>query len=333
VNKELLRKYFQNACSAEEVEQVNQFLSRPEAPKLIQEVLDEEWAIFEAPKLDEKELDDYRRRFLSERNSKLKPREIKPIWRIKWLKYAAIFLLITGLGYYTILRNNKSQISKMAFLERKNNYGERSIVTLPDSTIVYLGAGSELKFPESFTANTREIALEGEAFFQVKKDHKHPFIIHTGSIQTKVLGTSFKIEAFKGHLFTVSVATGKVRVDQNVALPTNHLNSLAVLVPGQKVTYNMITNKVYTSAFSIDDIQQWKMGNLVFNKERMDDVAAILERYYDVRIHISSKEINAYRINTSFKANESVNKVLQILSVTANFNYTIQGKQITIKRR
>jgi transmembrane sensor len=333
VNKELLKRYFQNACSPEELEEVNYFLSRPESGKIIQEVLDEEWATFETPKLDEKELDNYRKRFLAERNEKLNPKKVRPLWRKQWLKYAAIFLLATGFGFYSILRNHNSQTNKVVFWESKNPNGQRSVVTLPDSTIVYLGAGSKIKFPESFTGSTREIALEGEAFFQVKKDHKHPFIIHTGSIQTKVLGTSFKIEAFKGQLFTVSVATGKVRVDQNITLPTKHLNSLAVLIPGQKVTYNAITDKASVSSVSIDDLQQWKMGNLIFDKERMDEVAAILERYYDVRIQISSKEINAYRINTFFKANESVDKVLRILSATANFNYNIQGKQITIKRR
>src|SRR6202000_336004 len=95
-----------------------------------------------------------------------------------------------------------------------NPRGQRSVVRLSDSTIVYLGPDSKINFPGRFNGKTRELNLEGEAFFQVKKDHQHPFIIHTGDVSTTVLGTSFKITAFKGEPLTVSVATGKVRVDE-----------------------------------------------------------------------------------------------------------------------
>lgn len=315
------------------MEQVALFLSRPEAGKMIREILDEHWATFETPELDQEVLGKYRERFLTEREGKNNQPVVRPLWTKKWLRYAAVLLLTSAFGYFALLRPHKNDTVAVALLERKNPNGQRSVITLSDSTVVYLGAGSDLKFPENFTGATREIDLEGEAFFEVKKDHKHPFIIHTGAVQTKVLGTSFKIEAFKNHLLTVSVATGKVRVDQNLALPSHHLNSLAVLLPGQKVTYNAATDKAVTGLVAIADLQQWKKGNLIFNKERMDEVAEILERYYDVSISISGKELKAYEINTSFKPNESIDKVLQILSATANFKYTVQGKQITIRRR
>jgi len=328
VNKELLKKYFQDNCTPEESEKVKYFLTRKDSFILIQQLFDEEWATFKAPQLDENALDSYHQRFLTEHSKKISPEKIKLFRFGQWLQYAAVLLLISGFAYYSVLRNQKND--KIAFLEKSNSNGERSIITLTDSTIVYLGAGSKLKFPENFVGDTREIALEGEAFFQVKKDHKHPFIIHTGSIQTIVLGTSFKIEAFAGHLFTVSVATGKVSVDRNDALPNKHLTSLAVLTPGQKITYNPTSKMKNTSLVSIGDLEDWKMGSLIFNKQRMDEVAPILERYYNVRIKISNKKVAAFRINTSFRPNESIEKVLEILSSTANFKYNKQGNQITI---
>ena len=331
MNKDLLTKYFRNSCSPEELAEVEEFLKQPDSSDLIRQVIDEQWATFEAPKTEESVLDTYRQHFITDRMPS-SPKKIKPFWQGEWLKYAAVLFLVMGIGYYMLLSDRSIKPEAVAFLEYNNPLGQRSVLTLTDSTVVYLGAGSWIRLPQKFTGNTREITLEGEAFFQVKKDPAHPFIIHTGLVQTRVLGTSFKIEAFRGRLLSVSVATGKVRVERKEEFNGHKLSSLAVLTPGYKVLYDEITKKAAASGVIITDLEQWKDGGLVFNGLRLDEVAMILERQYNVKITIASPSIAAYKINAAFKANEPITKIMRIISATAKFNYNIKVNTIKISK-
>ena len=106
---------------------------------------------------------------------------------------------------------------------------EYKYILLPDSTQVWLNAGSTLDYPEHFDETTREVTLTGEAYFDVKHAAEHPFIIHTGQIQTTVLGTAFNINAYTDRSnIQVSVSRGKVKVSRGDQL-------IATLVKGQEV--------------------------------------------------------------------------------------------------
>lgn len=216
-------------------------------------------------------------------------------------------------------------------LERNTPNGERATLVLPDSSTVYLGPGSKVTYPERFAGETREINLEGEAFFEVKKDPAHAFIIHSGTVRTRVLGTSFRVTALKGYDITVGVATGKVRVETAATASAQPVKQLAVLEPGEQVRYNEASGKAITGLVSVADLEGWKSGNVFFGAETLATVAAILERTYNVHITIMDQHLRDFEVNASFNADEPVEKVLRILGATAGFDYAKEANNITIK--
>lgn len=246
----------------------------------------------------------------------------------KYLSYAAVLTLISlGLLSYRTLQLKKTPaLEAFAMHEVTNPNGQRARIVLPDSSIVFLGAGSQLKFPEKFANHTREIFLTGAAFFQVTKNPKKPFIIHTGDLQTQVLGTSFKIEAFASLPLTVAVATGKVRVDH---LRQGKLESLAVLTPGQQILYN--GNHAIQTAVNIDEVRSWKDARLTFHHRKLKDITTELERWYNVKFNYKQASKSTEEISVVLQVDVPLNKIMKVLSATGHFQYQIVDRTINIK--
>jgi ferric-dicitrate binding protein FerR (iron transport regulator) len=332
LNKLLLKKYLNNTCSDQELEQVRQFLQQPESADLFREVFDEAWQEMEEPELDLHAMATYRQQLMqklqSNNNNENVPETTK-LWPTRWMKYAAILILPVMFGIYQFSKNKKEIPVKIAFIESYNPKGQRSTITLSDGTVIYLGSNSKIRYPKTFS-NIREMELIGEAFFKVKRDPSRPFIIHTNNIQTKVLGTSFKIEAFKGDPVEVSVATGKVRVDRQVDPTKKQLTSLAVLTPGNLVNWNEKTKKPTLAKVSTEELELWKDGVLTFNNQRLADVMAVLERRYNVNIRISSNKLSNYRINTTCSLDEPITKIIGVMGKAGGFGYKLENDQIII---
>lgn len=330
MNKVLLKKYLNNTCSDQELEQVKLFLQQPESASLFREVLDEAWQEMEDPELDLQAMAAYRQQVMqSFQSDNESSQETTRLWPKRWLKYAAILVLPLTFGIYQFSKNNKEAPTKVALLEVYNPKGQRSKVTLSDGTLVYLGSNSKIRYPKTF-ATIREMELVGEAFFQVKRDTTRPFIIRTNKIQTKVLGTSFKIEAFQGSPIEISVATGKVSVDRQANKYNKHLTSVAVLTPGHLVNWDEKTEKATLNEVSTRELELWKDGNLTFNNQRLADVVAVLERCYNVNIKILSDDLSNYRINTTCSLNESIDKIMSVMSKAGSFKYKLERNQIII---
>lgn len=329
MNKLLLKKYLNNTCTDEELEQVRQFLRQPESADLFRSVLNEAWNEMEEPELDLHAMAFYRQQMMQKlQNNNESVPKITKFRPINLLKYAAILILPLVFGLYYLSKNKKETVATVALIESYNPKGQRSIVTLSDGTLIYLGSNSKIRYPKTFS-NVREMELIGEAFFKVKRDPSRPFIIHTNNIQTKVLGTSFKIEAFKGNPIAVSVATGKVRVDRE----TNNkkqLSSVAVLTPGNVVNWDEETNKASLSKIAPHELEQWKDGILNFNNQRLANVFSVLERCYNVKINVTSNSLSNFRINTTCSLNESITKIMDVLGKAADFKYKLEDDQIII---
>lgn len=336
INKQLIRKYIHEECTAEELEQIRRLMSLPGAQAWFDEVLSENWTgLAQEKDTDQERLNIklqhfYDRLSAAEEKAVQEKDTITPLLlqrRSSYLKYAAVLALtILSITAYKLLQFKKTPGQKQFAMQQLTNpYGHRSKITLPDNSEVFLGAGSTLRYPKQFQSGNREVSLEGEAFFQVTKNPKQPFIIHTRSVQTMVLGTSFKIEAFKNHPLVVAVATGKVRVDDYAG---NHKKSLAILTPGQKVIYN--EGAPVLAAAAIGDVEAWKDGRLVFNQRPLKDITAELERWYDVKINYRNKAKAGEVISITLQANIPLSKIMTVLGATGHFNYKINNKQVTI---
>lgn len=194
--------------------------------------------------------------------------------------------------------------------------GEQLRVTLPDASVVRLNSGSSIFFPEKFEKNTRQITLSGEAFFEVTKDPNRPFEVKTNNITTTVLGTSFNIKAFKNKQVTVTVATGKVKVEK---VNKDHVDKL-LLSPNQQAIYNE-----QKSLFTMEEVDAshyfaWTSGTIRFNNDPLDEVVKVLERWYNVTIKLGEDTQSSIRINGSY-TDKKLYTILDGLGYIYNLNY------------
>ncbi|MBC8109652.1 MAG: FecR domain-containing protein [Verrucomicrobia bacterium] len=241
----------------------------------------------------------------------------QPVWR--WAA-SVLLLLSVGLG----IRQFVSQPKTIAYQTISTANAKQNQFTLADGSVIYLNAGSSFRFPKQFSGSTREVYLTGEAFFKVAKNPEKPFIIHTGNLQTQVLGTSFNVQAYPNDsLIAVTVVSGKVSVSDSLASLT--------LQPGGQALYRTHTRKLMGgSVQDAAEYQAWTSGKLVFDSKNMAEISAVLERHYDVEISFRNEKIKHCRISSRFE-NEPIEKVLNLLCSYIGATYKKEGKKITIR--
>ena len=194
----------------------------------------------------------------------------------------------------------------------------RSIV-LPDGSTVVLHPRSNLYYPEKFTGKSREVTLVGEAYFDIRHNNS-PFIIHTGNINTVVLGTAFNIKAYPDQRdITVSVIRGKVRVEKKAKV-------LGILTPDQQITCaidgnddeNAETKKINAAAVITD----WTKQDMEFENISFQTVAELLSRRYGVSIRFKNTALAKCTIKAFFNGTEPLDKVLSSLCLISNSVFT-----------
>lgn len=326
IDKELLIRYINDSCTAEDLLHVQQFLQDPTWQQALEKMLEADFSAMENGQSDEKALEEWNQEF---RDKYFKKPGVK-FWQTPWMGYAAACLVVLGIGGYFFNKSirNVEPVVTIAMIEKTNPRGTRSRITLPDSSMVYLGAGSSIRFPEQFEPKERTLMLIGEAFFEITKDSKRPFVVHTGKIQTRVLGTSFKITAFKGNPLTVEVATGKVQVSrmENAKVAAE----LAVLVPGEGVTWDERSGKAVAIPTEISSVKGWAKGEISFKNRSLTQIAAELENWYGVEISFEKSASVRKRFSLSVDGTAALTDALDIICNTAHLEYRFNGRQEVI---
>ncbi|MCC5931506.1 MAG: FecR domain-containing protein [Cyclobacteriaceae bacterium] len=199
----------------------------------------------------------------------------------------------------------------------------RRPVKLPDGTMVKLNGNSKINFPREFKSDYREIWLEGEAFFEVVSDSTKPFIIRSEDFTVEVVGTSFNYRAIGSeHQKKVAVVSGKVKVKSPGLEPL-------LLTPDLMAVYDSKTKGLVAMKFDVKSVTSWKDGILYFNRMPLRAVFNQLENWYDVHIEVSP-EISLKDIYSGEYQNETLQNVLYGIGYTSGFDYSINGKQVTI---
>jgi len=232
----------------------------------------------------------------------------------KWMMAASV-LFVLGLSGF--LYKASTAVSQKQYTAKLGQHGK---ITLADGTQVWLNAGSVLKYPKTFKGDTREVTLTGEAFFDVAKDAKHPFIIHTDKMDTKVLGTSFNIQAYPDkNIQEVSVVTGKVNVKSIVT--DENVN----VTPGQKAVFKSKTNKLHAfTDVPINSISLWRKNIIVFEDTPISEVIATINRDYNVVVELKNKNLNNLKISAYFKE-LSADQVIALVCNIINASYNQQA--------
>ncbi|OIV41156.1 FecR family protein [Flavobacterium johnsoniae] len=231
-----------------------------------------------------------------------------------WAVAASLFFLI---GLSVFFHHSGAVVENVQYATK---LGERSKITLSDGTQIWLNAGSLLKYPKDFKGDTREVYLTGEAFFDVAKDKKHPFIIHTDKMDTKVLGTSFNVQAYPDQTTQeVSVLTGRVNVKSTVT------EENVYVTPGQKVIFKSKNNKLQAfKDIPVNSISLWRKNIIVFEDTPLPEVAATINRNYNVAVEIKNKNLNTLKINGYFK-DLSADQVLALVCNIINASYKLDA--------
>ncbi len=243
---------------------------------------------------------------------------------------AVVVLLVVGsLLYYTrdIQNSNKNSVdcklSSCNMIEKYARRGQKNTIVLKDGSKIKLNSGSTIGFPENFNGKTREVFLEGEAFFEVEHDAIRPFIVISGGIRTKVLGTSFNIKSPKSHnKVEVALVTGKVEVIQDAS------QEKITLSPNELLEVNHETNIVSKRSFEPRNELGWKDGIIQFKEAKINEIEEVLESWYDIEIQFKQIPIN--KGFTGEFDNESLETVLQGLSYSIGFQFQFEGNKVII---
>nr|WP_233166860.1 FecR family protein [Pedobacter sp. ASV2] len=256
-----------------------------------------------------------------------------PVRKFKILKWwpAATAAAIIGALIFFIAGDKKPLLinqNQVVWTTKTAAPGKIINVLLPDSSEIWLNSGSSISFPQNLKhAGIRTVKLNGEAFFKVKRDPAHPFIVKSQNIQTRVLGTSFNIRAWKGYKAEVTVLTGKVAVSRDSAggqSPAVHL------LPDQKAVYDiksaqLLREDVDDSKTSVD----WRSGKMNFESTPMEEVFQRISRKYAVKI-VTDRSFKNCELTAKFD-NVDISEVMKTIGLTFDIHYTINKQIIYIK--
>jgi len=251
--------------------------------------------------------------------------------RLWWAAAAAILLTAFAVLYRPFSKPLPVGERTAHFSTINTGPGMKKMIRLPDGTAVFLNSTSSITYADDYNDSLRKITLKGEAFFQVVKDPGKPFVVEFKGLYTRVLGTSFNINAYpENKAAQVAVATGKVEVGKMKDIAVKGA-ALAVLVPGKQLDYSFSERKA--ALFNVDDIAvigDWKQGVIRFKGEDFGQVALRLEKWYNVKISFENRALRNCRFRGTFK-NLSLQKVLGLLQKSSGFNFEINQQQVFIK--
>ncbi|MDX9881546.1 MAG: DUF4974 domain-containing protein [Prolixibacteraceae bacterium] len=265
------------------------------------------------------------RKFFTHRNtSRVRKMQLFPAI----LKYAAVFLLAFLLGALTLYYVGQKQNGPFAgmYNEIQVPNGEKSTVTLYDGTKVWLNSGTTFRYPVSFTGKQRNVFIDGEAYFDVAKNMKQPFVVHAGEINVEVLGTRFNVYSYSDDdLFYTTLEEGAVNIS------TTGSGKKFRLSPGEQFGFSKQTKT--TKLYKVDTglYTSWKENILRFDNAPLSEILKKMERWYDVRIVVADGLDTGERYTTTIKT-ESLREMLKVLSLTTNMNYEINEDMVRISK-
>ncbi|OSZ79220.1 hypothetical protein CAP35_13470 [Chitinophagaceae bacterium IBVUCB1] len=316
INEEVQVKYLLGEATPQEREQVEQWAAASEANAKQLEQLRYIWA--ETKKLEARSSVDeniawqnFKQRIATTQQTKTIPLGR----RTYWLRVAATLLLMIGgswMAYYYLYSAGSITL----------NSGNTVLAqTLPDGTTVTLNKNATIKYPKQFKGDTREVVLEGEAFFDVSPDKQKPFIIHANEADVEVVGTSFNVKTNSSKT-EVIVETGVVQVSKNL--------KGVVLNPKEKATVQKNAELPVKEVMEDELHSYYRTKEFVCSNTPLSRLVPVLNEAYGVEIVIANDELNNLRLTTTFH-NQSLGGILNVLSETFNIQVSKKDGQIILQ--
>ena len=320
MNDDLLIKYLVGETTDEENVLVKQWIDSNEANKKYFEQYQLIWERSKelASKTDVDEGEAWERfsKYREEKNREAKIVVITPRKSIPWVRIAAIFILIAAGTLAYLLKYNQSE-NLVAIHSNENVLKD----TLPDGSVITLNKRSVLSYPKQFSGNTRTVNLEGEAFFSVAPDKAKPFIIHTGDVGIKVVGTSFNVRNTADKT-EVIVETGIVQVSKEQQSVELNPKEMATVFKDQPAPVKQKNQ---------DDLYNYyRTKEFVCNGTALSKLVEILNEAYDANIVIGDNRLKDLQLNTTFR-NEGLDEILKVIAATFNIHVEKKNGQILLQ--
>ncbi len=242
----------------------------------------------------------------------------------KVMQWAAIFLLpiLSALTVYYFTQNPQKHFQSTVISAQN---GEKAEVILPDGSKVWINSGSTLTYDKDFNRKERSVSLQGEAYFEVTKNKKRPFIVNTNSIKVLALGTSFNVRSYEtDSLATAILLEGKVKVTAS--------GQEAILSVNQRATFDKQKKVLLADRVEARNFVEWKNGNIYFSNQTYDEIARTLSRIYNVEIQFASEQLRPMRFSGTL-GNSGIKSALDILSMTSPMYYEMKDTTIILHHK
>lgn len=315
-----LKDYLQGRCSQQEAERVKAWLAAPENTDAIRAALGDWWTNYQLSlKPENPDTEQMLRRTLLRLEgvqtvaSKPKLRFVNLISRIAAILFIPLCLLSVYLYFYQTKTN--SIFTQVMEREVFTKPGTRLHFQLSDGTEVWLNDGTTMRYPEQFTGNRREVFVDGEAYFEVKADATHPFVVHNPMMTTVVTGTRFNLNAYsEDNFFEASLLEG------NIKLEGKSLSS--ELKPGQQAIYRQGLG-LETKEVKAQNATAWINGKLIIQNERLEMAIKKISRWYNIDIQLHDTELKNYELTCTLE-DEKLEQCMALIANALDLKYNIQ---------
>lgn len=312
LNEDIIIRYLENRCSEEDFVLINEWMKESDenAGELFR--MEEIYQLGKFPFEEENLVAKAERRLgrrLEQENQKR-----QEVFKLKSvLRYAAaivgVIVLAAGLAYW--FRNKAEEL-----VVASAAHGQVREMLLPDGTKVWLNQSSVLKYPRAFEGKERHVYLDGEAYFEVARNHEKPFTVKSQAMDVRVLGTSFNIKCRPDNSFAETTL-----VEGEVEVKDKSDKGRITLLPGQKAVLNRVTGRMQVKQVDPKMEIVWHNDLIPFEKSSIFQIAAALERFYGVKIILSPDVDSTNTYSGVLKKKDNIESVLNSLRNFIPFNY------------
>ena len=200
-------------------------------------------------------------------------------------------------------------------------------IELEDGTKIWMNSESRLRYPVAFFNDTREVYLEGEAYFEVQRDVNRPFIVHSGEQKVTVLGTSFGISCYASEVNDyTTLVSGKVKVDFKRGKQS------FVLEPGKQVAYDKKSGIATERKVDVAEFVAWKNGKYVFKQKCLEDILSTLSRWYDFEVFYQNEDVKEILFSGELRRFDDFNYLLRLIERTSDVKFIIDKKVVRVMK-
>ena len=202
--------------------------------------------------------------------------------------------------------------------------GEYQLV-LSDGTKVWLNSETSLEFPVAFGGGERIVFLEGEAYFEVKKDASRPFVVKSQNVKTRVLGTSFNVSSYGNTVYTTLVE-GSVVIE-------DYFKKRLRLIPGEQSVYNVSSHSVVKKKVSVDLFTSWKDGSYKFENERLENIMSTISRWYNIHVFYANAAVKEMRFTGKIMRYKNISDFVNMLEMTHDIRFEINNNSVVVSKK